>query len=123
MDMFRQSAVGEKPGGGVHKVDWELVSRRDRDVRGLVSCKAQSSSGTAEEKLAYEVIKLLHTMKHDSRYRHAWLMMGGDGFSDSIRGFVTNHLHLWVPAMQGRVTVLDTADKIISADIRLPDGN
>ena len=63
-----QSVIGKKPGGGKHRVDWEIYKLDNPNIRGLISCKFQSTSGTAEEKIAYEVIKLLHAMKIGSRY-------------------------------------------------------
>ena len=58
-DAFPQRNVGLKPNGGSHRIDWELVDQADDNIRGLVSCKYQGTSGTAEEKIAYEVIKYL----------------------------------------------------------------
>lgn len=101
-----------KPGGGQHYVDIEIVSQRDRDIRGLFSCKWQKSGGTTDEKIAYEVIKLLSAMEHDLRYVHAWIAMGGTGWSESILGFVSNgEIQKWIPAMVGKVTIfLDPND-------------
>lgn len=114
-----QRVVGQKPGGGDHRIDWELVDNSDPDYRGLVSCKFQSSSGTAEEKIAYEVVKLLHTMEHDSRYRRAWIAMGGTGWSPGIRRFVKDELVKWIPAMGGKITIVDSTDEILSAGFKL----
>jgi hypothetical protein len=113
-----QVTVGEKPGGGKHRVDWEISKKNDSNTRGLISCKYQGSSGTAEEKIAYEVIKLLHTMEIDPRYKHAWVVMGGDGWSTGMRSFVLSHLSHWIPAMQNKITIL-TTDQLINADVNL----
>lgn len=101
-----------KPGGGKHYVDIEVVSKRDRNIRGLFSCKWQKSGGTTDEKIAYEVIKLLSAMEHDSRYVHAWIAMGGTGWSESILGFVSKgEIQKWIPSMVGKVTIfLDPND-------------
>ena len=113
-----QVSVGEKPGGGKHRVDWELSWISDSNVRGLVSCKYQGTSGTAEEKIAYEVIKLLHSMKVDPRYKHSWIVMGGDGWSSGMRTFVHDHLREWIPEMDKKITIF-TTDQLINADIAL----
>lgn len=113
-----QAMVGEKPGGGKHRVDWEIYRNTDPTFRGLISCKFQGTSGTAEEKIAYEVIKLLHAMKVDSRYKKSWIIMGGDGWSTGMRSFVNNHLAEWIPAMFGRVNIL-TTDQLINTDLKL----
>ena len=101
-----------KPGGGLHFVDIEIVSSKNENIRGLFSCKWQKSGGTTDEKIAYEVIKLLSAMEHDPRYVHSWIAMGGTGWSDSILGFVSSgEIQKWIPAMEGRVTIfLDPND-------------
>jgi len=113
-----QVTVGEKPGGGDHRVDWEIFKISDPSVRGLISCKYQGTSGTTEEKIAYEVIKLLHTMKLDPRYRRAWIIMGGDGWSPSIKNFLNGHIQEWIPDMNNKVDIL-TTDQLIQANLKI----
>ncbi len=113
-----QSIIGEKPGGGKHRVDWEIYKLSDPNVRGLISCKFQSTSGTAEEKIAYEVIKLLHAMKIDQRFVKSWIIMGGDGWSSGMRNFAQRHLTEWIPAMSGKLEII-TTDQLINADLVL----
>ena len=113
-----QVTVGEKPGGGKHRIDWELVKNDNSELRGLISCKFQSTSGTAEEKIAYEVIKLLHTMENDLRFKKSWIIMGGDGWSTGMKQFVNSELSKWIPAMTGKVTFL-TTDQLINKNISL----
>jgi hypothetical protein len=113
-----QATVGEKPGGGKHRVDWEIYRTIDPDYRGLISCKFQGTSGTAEEKIAYEVIKLLYSMKIDPRYKKSWIIMGGDGWSPGMRIFVGSYLSEWIPAMRGNVEIL-TTDQLINTDLKL----
>jgi hypothetical protein len=114
----KQATVGDKPGGGKHRVDWEIYQTSNPDIRGLISCKYQGTSGTAEEKIAYEVIKLLHAMKIDPRFKKAWIIMGGEGWSSGIREFVNSHLTEWVPAMAGKIEIL-TTDQLISSNLEL----
>ena len=117
---FPQRTVGTKPGGGKHRVDYELVAIRDENIRGLVSCKKQGTSGTAQEKVAYEVIKLLHTMAEDQRYRHAWLVLGGTGFSADIKQFLRTEIVKWVPALkEGRLTIVLSTDDLMATEITL----
>jgi len=118
LSAFPQSIVGDKPGGGKHRVDWEIFRATEPNFRGLISCKYQGTSGTAEEKIAYEVIKLLHSMKIDSRYKKSWIIMGGEGWSTGMREFVNSHLVEWIPQMQNKVEIL-TTDQLISADLKL----
>ena len=113
-----QSVIGKKPGGGKHRVDWEIYKLDNPNIRGLISCKFQSTSGTAEEKIAYEVIKLLHAMKIDSRYVKSWIIMGGDGWSDGIREFTKSELSNWIPQMKGKITII-TTDQLINANLDL----
>ena len=115
-----QQNVGLKPNQGSHRIDWELISLSNENVRGLISCKYQGTSGTAEEKIAYEVIKLLYTMKIDERYKHGWIVMGGEGWSSGMKRFVKEELPFWIPAMVGKITIFST-DQLINADIKLPE--
>ena len=118
--LVSQKNVGYKPGGGSsHRVDWELISNESDDVRGLVSCKYQGTSGTAEEKIVYEVIKLLHTMKIDSRYKHAWIALGGEGWSEHIKQFIKNELVAWVPEMKNKVTIFQNPNELIASRIKI----
>lgn len=113
-----QATIGDKPGGGKHRVDWEIYRTSDPSFRGLISCKFQGTSGTAEEKIAYEVIKLLHAMKIDSRYKKSWIIMGGDGWSTGMRSFISNHLSDWIPSMAQKVEIL-TTDQLLNTDLKL----
>jgi hypothetical protein len=114
-----QVTIGNKPGGGKHRIDWEVVDKENENIRGLVSCKSQNTSGTAEEKVAYEVIKLLHSMKIDSRYVHGWIILGGTGWSHSMRNFIENDLIEWVPAMKNKVTIYMSTDELMTKGISL----
>ena len=118
LSAFPQSTVGEKPGGGRHRVDWEIFRTTEPNLRGLISCKYQGTSGTAEEKIAYEVIKLLYSMKMDPRYKKSWIIMGGEGWSPGMREFVNFHLVEWIPEMRDKVEIL-TTDQLISADLKI----
>jgi hypothetical protein len=113
-----QVTIGVKPGGGKHRVDWEISDITNPDKRGLISCKYQGTSGTAEEKIAYEVIKLLHAMKIDTRYEKSWIIIGGEGWSTGMREFINVHLKEWIPEMKNKVKIL-TTDQLISEDISL----
>lgn len=118
----RQSTVSEKPGGGSnHRVDWELISISNPDLRGLLSCKYQGTSGTAEEKIVYEVIKLLNTMEIDSRYKHSWIALGGEGWSPNMISFIANELQKWIPASKDKITIFMNPNQLISAKIKLSE--
>lgn len=115
-----QSIIGEKPGGGKHRVDWEIYKLDNPNIRGLISCKFQSTSGTAEEKIAYEVIKLLHAMKNDQRFVKSWIIMGGDGWSSGMRIFAQKELSEWIPKMTQKLEII-TTDQLINADLVLSE--
>ena len=118
LEAIGQSTIGDKPGGGKHRVDWEIYKKSSPNVRGLISCKYQGTSGTAEEKIAYEVIKLLYAMKIDTRYVKSWIVMGGDGWSSGMRHFINNELKNWIPSMEGSVEIV-TTDQLISNSLSL----
>ena len=118
LEAISQATIGTKPGGGKHRVDWEIIDKQDPESRGLISCKYQGTSGTAEEKMAYEVIKLLYTMKTDTRYKKSWIIMGGEGWSAGMREFIKNHLSEWIPSMRDKVEIL-TTDQLINTNLNL----
>jgi hypothetical protein len=118
LEAISQANIGIKPGGGKHRVDWEIIDKENPNLRGLISCKYQGTSGTAEEKMAYEVIKLLYTMKLDPRYKKSWIIMGGEGWSTGMRTFINNHLSDWIPEMQNKISIL-TTDQLINSDLSL----
>ena len=81
----KQQLVGTKPGGGRHKVD--LVGMRPNGSKFLVSLKWQQTAGSAEEKIPFEVIKLLHALRENAGYDKAYIVVGGDGFSPGLVEF------------------------------------
>ena len=79
-----QVLVGDRIGGRKHKVD-VLASRND--ARVLVSLKWQQTSGTAEQKVPFEVICLAEAVKSGFAQK-AYLVLGGEGWT--LRKFYTD---------------------------------
>jgi PD-(D/E)XK nuclease superfamily protein len=78
-----QVNIGKRLGGRRHIVD-AVVERRGR--KWLVSMKWQQVSGTAEQKVPFEVICLAEAVLPGS-YEGAYLVLGGSGWS--LRDFYT----------------------------------
>ena len=114
-----QSRIGATPWGTTHSIDWEIWSLDNPNLRALLSCKYQDSGGTAEEKIPYEVIKLARAIDVDPRFRIAWLVIGGDGWTEGLRQFFFSRLQEDIPAMVGRVQLL-TTDELISHELLIP---
>jgi hypothetical protein len=72
-----QQHVGSRPGGRKHKVD--LVATKD-GVTVLVSMKWQEASGTAEQKVPFEVMSLADALSAGT-YARAYLVLGGPGWT------------------------------------------
>jgi hypothetical protein len=68
--------VGRRLGQGAHVVD--VVAKRDGRAF-LVSLKWQQVSGTAEQKVPFEVICLASALEEGS-YDKAYLVLGGEGW-------------------------------------------
>jgi len=79
----RQQVVGTRPGGTRHIVD--LVAEKD-GCRYLVSLKWQQVSGTAEQKVPFEVICLSEALG-TGEFAKAYLVLGGEGWT--LRSFYT----------------------------------
>ena len=78
-----QVEVGERLGCGRHFVD-AVVSKESRQF--LVSVKWQQVSGTAEQKVPFEVICLIEALE-GSGYEKAYVVLGGEGWK--LREFYT----------------------------------
>src|SRR5579885_904152 len=78
-----QQAVGARPGGGRHVVD-AIAEKGGR--RYLVSLKWQQVSGTAEQKVPFEVICLAKAVRSGA-FAKAYLVLGGEGWK--LRAFYT----------------------------------
>ena len=78
-EVQKQVNVGERLGGGRHQVD--VVARQGTHPPILVSLKWQQVSGTAEQKVPFEVLCLMHVMRHEpGKYGRAYLVLGGPGW-------------------------------------------
>src|SRR4051812_18447230 len=94
-----QVAIGDRMGCGKHIVD--VVAERD-DRKFLVSVKWQQVSGTAEQKVPFEVICLLDALDNGG-YSKAYLVLGGEGWK--LRHFyVDGGLKRYLP-IDGRVDI------------------
>jgi len=107
-----QAIIGLRPGSGAHKVD--LVATNQHNETFLISLKWQQTSGTAEQKVPYEVICLKDMManNHD-KYKHAYLVLGGNGWT--LRSFYVDGLNQYLPH-RGDVTILGLEDFIARAN-------
>ncbi len=87
-----QVSIGVRPGGGAHKVD--VLAERDGRA-WIISLKWQQVSGTAEQKVPFEVICLAEAVR-SGPYERAYLVLGGRGWSlrefyvgDGLRRYLT----------------------------------
>jgi hypothetical protein len=79
-----QVNLGQRLGLGRHFVD--AVAEKD-GRRFLVSVKWQQVSGTAEQKVPFEVICLAEALE-GGRFEKAYLVLGGEGWT--LRAFYTS---------------------------------
>jgi hypothetical protein len=81
-----QAHIGKRLGLGAHKVDCVAV-KEGRAI--LISVKWQQVSGTAEQKVPFEVICLLDAMDaNPGTYAKAYVVLGGEGWK--LRGYYTS---------------------------------
>jgi len=78
-----QVNLGQRPGGGRHFVD-AVAKKGDRTF--LISVKWQQVSGTAEQKVPFEVICLAEALD-EHKHEKAYLVLGGEGWK--LRSFYT----------------------------------
>src|SRR5438105_1091900 len=72
-----QVNIGKRLGCGTHLVD---VIAEEQGRRFLISMKWQQVSGTAEQKVPFEIICLLEALE-DKQFNKAYLVLGGEGWS------------------------------------------
>jgi hypothetical protein len=78
--------VGNRLGGGKHFVD--VVAFDEAGDSYLISMKWQQVSGTAEQKVPFEVMCLAEAVSEScGRYKRAYLVLGGAGWK--LRNFYT----------------------------------
>ena len=90
----KQVVVGERLGGRKHKVDW--IATAPNGDKFIISVKWQQTSGTAEQKVPFELLCLIDTVsKGSGDYKRAYLVLGGGGWTlrdwyigDGLREFL-----------------------------------
>lgn len=88
-----QIEVGKRLGGGTHRVDLVVTKAT---VHYLVSLKWQQTSGTAEQKVPFEVLCLLDIVqKPQAIYQKAYVVLGGGGWK--LRDFYIRELNTYLP--------------------------
>lgn len=114
-----QVEVGEKPGGGKHRVDHVVTLSSGQEL--LVSCKTQNVGGTAEEKIPFELVKLAHTVfdNPDRWGEYAVLVLDGDGWSSGIKKMLNEDAWLWMDEARKRVRIYYSAEDF--AKTEFPD--
>ena len=76
--------IGQRLGCGAHFVD-AVVEKDGRKI--LISSKWQQSTGTAEQKIPFEVICLAEALA-TGEYEKAYVVLGGEGWT--LRKFYTS---------------------------------
>lgn len=93
-----QEQVGTRPNGGKHMID--IVAKRAGKSH-LISLKWQQSSGTAEQKVPYELICLSEALKQSrGAHQSAYLVLGGEGWTLKkyyLSGGLDRHMKLDQP--------------------------
>lgn len=106
------SIVGLKPDGKEFKVDWELIDELDPNQRAILLCRYKEQTGSTEEKLPLDVIKILSLMKTDIRYKRGWIVLGGSGWTQALIDFYKQNLKEWIPNMQDKVHIISSTDEL-----------
>ena len=75
----KQVAIGKRLGGGSHKVDVLITSNNNQQIP--VSLKWQQVSGTAEQKVPFEIMCLADAVnKSQGKFSRAYIVLGGEGW-------------------------------------------
>lgn len=106
-----QVPIESRLGGGTQRVD-ALAIKDDR--RYLVSLKWQQVSGTAEQKVPFEVLCLTSAVQR-GHYAGAYLVLGGEGWSlrefftsGGLRPFLTDPDSVRIVTLEGFVALANS---------------
>lgn len=116
LSFIPNSIVGTKPDGRPFKVSWEIIAEHDHGTRALVISKFQENSGSTQEKLPYDVLKILNLMRNDKRYRKGWIVLGGSAWDLNLLKFLKNELWSWFADSEGKVQIISTEGELNSCD-------
>ncbi len=73
--------------GGRHIPD-KVIEIPESDRWVILSKKWQETPGTAEQKVPFEVIKLIDTIKtSDAKFPYAYIILGGEGWNPKLKDF------------------------------------
>jgi hypothetical protein len=76
----KQAVIGQRLGGRKHQVDVLLTAQGGGQIP--VSLKWQQVSGTAEQKVPFEIMCLADAvLKSEGKYRKAYLVLAGEGWT------------------------------------------
>ena len=85
-EVKEQLFIGETMDGRKHKVD--ILAKSSTGDEILISLKWQQTSGTTQEKIPFEVIKLIHAIQNSNgRFERAYIVLGGEGMTRELRDF------------------------------------
>ena len=76
----KQVDVGLRPNGKRHRIDLFIQKEKSKPI--LISLKWQQSSGTAEQKVPFEIIRLNEILdQNENKYKSVYLVLGGKGWT------------------------------------------
>lgn len=84
-----------KPDGRKARID-AMVYDRTSNERIICSCKSQTSSGSVEEKMVWELMLLSHFV-HTKQCERAYMILLGNGFSDFKRFIQSSLFRKFMP--------------------------
>jgi hypothetical protein len=90
-----QKTIGVGLGGGKQRLDTYAVSPAGEKI--LISLKWQAVSGTTDEKVPFEVIKMLDLLEQYEDFNKAYIILGGDGMRKRLEKYYTDgSLARWI---------------------------
>lgn len=108
-----QVAVGLKLTGEPYLADF-VVYEPSGDI--IVSAKWQQTPGTAEDKILWDIANLIAIVRQSGRYRKAYVVLGGSGFSNAMRTFLLQQGHRGVLQDGHLVEVVSLEDFLARAN-------
>jgi hypothetical protein len=98
------------------KFDFRLSAAGEFRRYAVMSCRSQTVGGTAQEKVPFEVIRMLRLMRADENCVRGWLVLGGTGWGEGVLRFFRLELGDYLVGMRGRVVVISTDELLTMKD-------
>ena len=108
-----QVVVGNDLFGNKYKADFVLNDEI------IMSAKWQQTRGTAEQKVDYEIITLVKILKENPKYKKAYIIISGTGYTKKAKDFYLNQKHVEYIKEGNLIEIISFEDFVKRSNLKL----